>query len=27
VRVANDVLMIAAGTGIVVDAIQDLGGR
>ncbi len=27
VRVANDVLMIAAGTGIVVDAIEDLNGR
>jgi hypothetical protein len=27
VRVANDVLMIAAGTGIVVDAIEDLGRR
>jgi Ni/Co efflux regulator RcnB len=25
VRVANDVLMIAAGTGLVVDAIRDLG--
>jgi hypothetical protein len=27
VRVADDVLMIAVGTGIVVDAIQDLGRR
>ena len=27
VRIAGDVLMIAAGTGIVVDAILDLGGR
>jgi hypothetical protein len=27
VRVASDILMIAAGTGMVVDAIQDLGGR
>jgi Ni/Co efflux regulator RcnB len=26
VRVASDILMIAAGTGIVVDAIHDLGG-
>lgn len=27
VRVASDILMIAAGTGLVVDAIQDLGGH
>ena len=27
VRVAGDILMIAIGTGMVVDAIQDLGGR
>ncbi|MBI3432983.1 MAG: hypothetical protein HY018_12325 [Hydrogenophilales bacterium] len=27
VRVASDILMIAVGTGIVVDAIDDLGGR
>jgi Ni/Co efflux regulator RcnB len=27
VRVASDILMIAAGTGIVADAIQDLGRR
>lgn len=27
VRVANDILMIAAGTNMVVDAIQDLGSR
>jgi Ni/Co efflux regulator RcnB len=27
VRVASDVLMIAVGTGVVIDAIQDLGGR
>ncbi len=27
VRVAGDILMIAVGTGMVVDAIQDLGGR
>ncbi len=27
VRVAGDILMIAVGTAIVVDAIQDLGGR
>lgn len=27
VRVANDVLMIAAGTGMVVDAIRDFGAR
>jgi Ni/Co efflux regulator RcnB len=27
VRVANDVLMIAAGTGMVIDAITDLGAR
>lgn len=27
VRVAGDVLMIAAGTGMVVDAITDLGQR
>lgn len=26
VRVASDILMIAIGTGLVVDAIQDLGG-
>lgn len=26
VRVASDILMIAVGTGMVVDAIQDLGG-
>lgn len=26
VRVASDILMIAVGTGIVIDAIQDLGG-
>lgn len=26
VRVAGDILMIAVGTGMVVDAIQDLGG-
>jgi Ni/Co efflux regulator RcnB len=25
VRVASDILLIAAGTGMVVDAIQDLG--
>jgi len=25
VRVASDILMVAAGTGIVADAIQDLG--
>jgi len=25
VRVATDILMIAIGTGLVVDAIQDLG--
>jgi len=25
VRVATDILLIAAGTGMVVDAIQDLG--
>jgi Ni/Co efflux regulator RcnB len=25
-RVANDILLIAVGTGMVVDAIQDLGG-
>jgi Ni/Co efflux regulator RcnB len=27
VRVASDILLIAVGTGMVVDAIQDLGGR
>jgi Ni/Co efflux regulator RcnB len=27
VRVASDILLIAAGTGMVVDAIEDLGGR
>ena len=27
VRVASDILMIAAGTGIVADAIEDLGRR
>ncbi|MDD5330776.1 MAG: RcnB family protein [Sulfuricella sp.] len=27
VRVASDILLIALGTGMVVDAIQDLGGR
>jgi Ni/Co efflux regulator RcnB len=27
VRVAGDILMIAIGTGMVMDAIQDLGGR
>lgn len=27
VRVASDVLLIAVGTGVVVDAIHDLGGR
>lgn len=27
VRVANDILMIAIGSGLVVDAIQDLGSR
>ncbi len=27
VRVATDILLIAIGTGMVVDAIQDLGGR
>lgn len=27
VRVAGDILLIAVGTGIVVDAINDLGGR
>ncbi len=27
VRVASDILMIAVGTSMVVDAIQDLGGR
>ena len=26
-RVANDILMLAIGTGMVVDAIQDLGAR
>ena len=26
VRVASDILLIAIGTGLVVDAIQDLGG-
>jgi Ni/Co efflux regulator RcnB len=26
VRVAGDILLIAIGTGMVVDAIQDLGG-
>ncbi len=26
VRVASDILLIAVGTGMVVDAIQDLGG-
>ena len=26
-RVANDILMLATGTGMVVDAIQDLGAR
>jgi len=26
-RVANDILLLAVGTGLVVDAIQDLGGR
>jgi Ni/Co efflux regulator RcnB len=25
VRVANDILMIAAGSGLVIDALQDLG--
>ena len=25
VRVANDILLIAAGTGMVIDAIEDLG--
>jgi hypothetical protein len=27
VRAANDILLIAIGTGMVVDAIQDLGGK
>jgi len=27
VRVASDILMIAIGTGMVMDAINDLGGR
>lgn len=27
VRVANDILLIAIGTGMVIDAIQDLGGN
>jgi Ni/Co efflux regulator RcnB len=27
VRVAGDILLMAIGTGMVVDAIQDLGGR
>lgn len=27
IRVASDILLIAVGTGMVVDAIQDLGGR
>lgn len=27
VRVAGDILLIAVGTGMVVDAINDLGGR
>ena len=27
VRVASDILLIAVGTGMVIDAIQDLGGR
>ena len=26
-RVANDILLLVVGTGMVVDAIQDLGGR
>jgi hypothetical protein len=26
VRVASDILLIALGTGMVIDAIQDLGG-
>jgi Ni/Co efflux regulator RcnB len=27
VRVAGDILLLAIGTGMVVDAISDLGGR